>query len=307
METNKNKNTKLSLLAAILLLLFFSIITFTNSAFAKEQILITVNQFINHTALDAAYDGIHKALVDRHILPDKAKLIVANAQGNISNSVQISKHQASLKPKFMIAIATPAAQTNLKAMDINSSTLAFVAVTDPSAANLIREKGVIGVSDAPPIKELLEIAQKRFPDKKVIGVIYNAGEINSVKMIERLENEASDFGFEVKKVQIHNSSDIKQAMNKLIGMANIIYLPQDNTVISALDSIVSIARNAGIPIIANDPSLVDKGVNLALGTNYFKSGELLGNMIADIVEGKPVRESVTSSDTNELREWGEKW
>lgn len=297
-----NEFSKLQLFMAFIISL---IISFTNTAFAKEQILITVNQFISHTALDAAYNGIDKALVDRHILPGKAKLIMANAQGNISNSVQISKHQASLKPKFMVAIATPAAQTNLKAMDINSSTLAFVAVTDPSAANLIREKGVIGVSDAPPIKELLEIAQKRFPDKKIIGVIYNAGEINSVKMIERLENEAPDFGFEVKKIQIHNSSDIKQAMNKLIGMANIIYLPQDNTVVSALDSIVSIARNANIPIIANDPSLVDKGVNLALGTNYFKSGELLGNMIADIVEGKPVKESITSSDTNELRELGE--
>jgi putative ABC transport system substrate-binding protein len=284
-----------------LLIFFISIFSSFSNAFAEEKILITVNQFVNHTALDAAYDGMHKALTDRGILPDRAKLIVANAQGNITNSVQISKHQASLKPRFMVAIATPAAQTNMKAMDPLHTTLAFVAVTDPVAANLVRGSGVIGVSDSPPIKELLEITKKTFPDKKIIGVIYNAGEINSVKMTQTLEIEAPKLGFEVKKISVNNSSDIKSAMNKLTDMVDIIYLPQDNTIVSALDSIVNISKKAGKPVIANDPSLVDKGVDLALGTNYFKSGQQLGNMIADMIEEKEIAEPITSSKIRELR------
>lgn len=281
--------------------LLIFIMSMISSAFAEDKIIITVNQFVNHIALDDAYNGMYKALKDRHVIPERAELIVSNAQGNISNSVQISKHHASLKPKFMVAIATPAAQTNLKAMDPQHSTLAFVAVTDPAAANLIREKALIGVSDNPPIKELLSIARKVFTDKKIIGVIYNSGEINSVKMLEILESEAPKFGFEIKKISINNSSDIKMAMNKLIGMVDIIYLPQDNTIVSALDSIVNISKIAKKPIIANDPSLVKKGVFLALGTNYFKSGEQLGNMIADIIEGKEIRESITRSKIRELK------
>ena len=281
--------------------LLIFIMSMISSAFAEDKIIITVNQFVNHIALDDAYNGMYKALKDRHVIPERAELIVSNAQGNISNSVQISKHHASLKPKFMVAIATPAAQINLKAMDPQHSTLAFVAVTDPAAANLIREKALIGVSDNPPIKELLSIARKVFTDKKIIGVIYNSGEINSVKMLEILESEAPKFGFEIKKISINNSSDIKMAMNKLIGMVDIIYLPQDNTIVSALDSIVNISKIAKKPIIANDPSLVKKGVFLALGTNYFKSGEQLGNMIADIIEGKEIRESITRSKIRELK------
>ncbi len=284
-----------------LLIFIVTLISNLNIIFAEKRILITVNQFINHAALDNAYNGMYKALVDREILPNKAKLVTSNAQGSISNSVQISKHQASLKPEFMVAIATPSAQTSLKAFDPAVSTLAFLAVTDPYAANLAR-KNVIGVSDSPPIKELLDIARNRFPDKKTIGVIYNSGEINSVKMVETLEKEAIKFDFLVKKLSVHSSGDIKLAMNKLIGMSDIIYLPQDNTVISALEAIVSIAKNNHKPIIANDPSLVHKGVNLALGTDYFKSGQLLGNMIADIIDGKNISEPIISSKTNELAE-----
>ena len=267
--------------------------------FANEKLLITVNQFVKHDALDAAYDGFYKALSDRKVL-ELAEIIVANAQGSMSNSIQIAKHQASLMPAFMVGISTPSAQSILKAIDKDNSTLAFVAVTDPKAANLIRD-GVIGVSDVPSIKELLEIIRKIFPNKKIIGVIYNSGEINSIKMIEKLELEAPKLDFEIKKIAVNNSSDIKMAMTKVADMSDIIYLPQDNTIISAVDSIVSIAKSTKKPLIANDPLLVEKGVFLALGTNYFKSGEKLGNLIADRIEGREVLEKIVSSDSRELK------
>ena len=271
--------------------------------FANEKLLITVNQFVKHDALDAAYDGFYKALSDRKVL-ELAEIIVANAQGSMSNSIQIAKHQASLMPAFMVGISTPSAQSILKSIDKDNSTLAFVAVTDPKAANLIRD-GVIGVSDVPSIKELLEIIRKIFPNKKIIGVIYNSGEINSIKMIEKLELEAPKLDFEIKSRFDHhlvnNSSDIKMAMTKVADMSDIIYLPQDNTIISAVDSIVSIAKSTKKPLIANDPLLVEKGVFLALGTNYFKSGEKLGNLIADRIEGREVLEKIVSSDSRELK------
>ena len=145
----------------IIKFLLFVIIGFVNKiAFSNEKLLITVNQFVKHDALDAAYDGFYKALSDRKVL-ELAEIIVANAQGSMSNSIQIAKHQASLMPAFMVGISTPSAQSILKAIDKDNSTLAFVAVTDPKAANLIRD-GVIGVSDVPPIKELLEIIRKIF-------------------------------------------------------------------------------------------------------------------------------------------------
>ncbi len=275
-------------------------LSFIHSSFAAEKALITINQYVNHVALDAAYEGIMQSLKARKILPDRAEIIISNAQGNISNSVQISKHHASLSPDFMVAIATPAAQTNLKAKSMNSK-LAFVAVTDPSAANLLGAENVIGVSDNPPIADLVEVVRRIFPNLKTVGIISNSGEINSVKMSEKLEAILASLDIKVKKASIANSSDIKTAMNKLIGSVDVIYLPQDNSVISALDSIANISKANKIPLIANDPSLVKKGVFVALGSNYFKSGQQLGNMIADILDGIELKANIQNTKIKELR------
>ncbi len=278
----------------------FIFLSLTSPSLASERVLITVNQYVNHIALDAAYDGLVDTLKTRKIIPHKAEMVTSNAQGNISNSVQISKYHASLSPDFMVAIATPAAQTNLKAKNKNSK-LAFVAVTDPSAANLVGIENVIGVSDSPPISELVDVVRKVFPDLKTVGIISNSGEINSVKMSESLEKALSIFNIKVKKASIANSSDIKTAMNKLVSSVDLIYLPQDNSVVSGLDNIVSIAKAHKIPLIANDPTLVQRGVFMALGSDYFKSGKQLGNMIADLIDGISLKENIQNTKTKELK------
>lgn len=284
----------------IFITILLGIIGFISPALAQEKVLITVNQFVNHVALDSALGGVQAALKDREILPDRAELIISNAQGNISNSVQISKHQASLAPKFMVAIATPAAQTNLKAKGPDSI-LAFVAVTDPVAANLVGPENVIGVSDNPPIEKLLDVAAKVFPELKNIGVIYNSGEVNSVKITKRLEVLAQERGIKLHPASINSSSDIKLAMQKLAGKVDLIYLPLDNSVVSAIDSIVSISKSAKVPLICNDPVLVGHGVMIGLGANYFNSGQQLGNMIADIIEGKKLDQDIQQSKVVELK------
>ena len=278
----------------------FVLLGFINSSFAEEKILITVNQFVSHVSLDAAYDGLNQALNDRRIVPNRAELIVDNAQGNISNSVQISKHHASFKPKFMVAIATPSAQTNLKARG-TGVTLAFVAVTDPIAANLTGHDDIIGVVDNPPIEELIDLAMQVFPKLQIVGVISNPGEINSARITEKLEAILKSHNIKLKKVSITGSNDIKSAMTKLVGSVDFIYLPQDNSVVSALDSIASISRATQTPLIANDPTLEGRGVLLALGANYFKSGQHLGNMIADLIEGKALKQNIQDTGIKELK------
>jgi putative ABC transport system substrate-binding protein len=297
--SSKLKLQSLNLLSKLILFILVNIISIS-AAFAEGKALITVNQFVNHVALDKALDGVRTALKDRQILPDSAEVLISNAQGNISNSVQISKHQASLVPKFMVAIATPAAQTSLKAKG-QESILAFVAVSDPVAANLAGHENVIGVSDSPPIQELLDIVAKIFPKLENIGVIYNSGEVNSVKITKTLELLAKEKGIKLHLASINSSGDIKLAMQKLAGKVDLIYLPLDNSVVSAIDSIVSISKSAKVPLICNDPLLVEHGVMIGLGANYFNNGLQLGNMIADIMEGKKLEQNIQQSKTVELK------
>lgn len=284
----------------IFIVMILTILGQINSSIAEDKTTITVNQFVSHVALDAAYNGLVKGLEERNILPNKARIIMGNAQGNIGNSAQIAKHQASLEPEFMVAIATPSAQVIMKAK-IDTSTLAFLAVSDPEAINLTNRADVIGVADNPPIEELIEKIAQIFPDIKNIGVIFNSGEVNSVKTVDRLEKILKDKNITLTKIAITNSNDIKNAFNKLVGKVSLIYIPQDNTVVSALASMVSMSRANKIPLIANDPTLVDQGVMLAFGSNYFKSGKQLGNMIADLIEGKKLEKNIQNTNIKELK------
>ena len=40
---------------------------------------------------------------------------------------------------------------------------------------------------------------------------------------------------------------------------------------------------------------------MALGSNYFKSGKQLGNMIADLMDGISIKENIQNTKTKELK------
>jgi putative ABC transport system substrate-binding protein len=280
----------------IIIIIIFGI---NSTTLANERILITVNQFVNHPALDAAADGVKKALKDRKFTPNKVEIKFDNAQGNMANAAQIAKHQAALHPAVMVAIATPSAQLTLKAKNLNSL-LAFAAVTDPKAAGLI-DNNTIGVNDQPPISDLLKIIKQTLPKAKTIGIIFNPGEINSVNMTEEMSKLALANGFKIEKSAVNSSSNIKLAIQQLIPNADVIYLPQDNLVVSSIDTIARITLRAKIPLIANDSTLVEKGLLFALGSDYFQDGVHLGNMIADHLSGIKVTPNIQSTGIKKLK------
>ena len=241
--------------------------------------IVAVNQFFSHPALDSAREGMES------VLKDHIKVRVQNAQGSISSATKIAQKQASKNPAFMVAIATPSAQADLKARISEEKTvLGFIAVTDPGTVGLTSARNVIGVVDSPPIEELITVIGNVFPDKKRIGIIFNPGEINSAKMAERVTTIAESRGFKVISSSINALSNIKLVTEQLVKQIDILYIPQDNMVVSALESIVEVTNENKIPVVGNDLMLVEKGQLLAVGCDYFKNGQLLGQMILDRLE-----------------------
>jgi len=217
----------------------------------------------------------------------------------MTNTAQIAKHQAALHPSVMVAIATPAAQVSLKARKSNNL-LAFAAVTDPKAAGLTVDN-IIGVSDKPQIDDVLKIVKQVLPKAKTRGILFNPGEINSVKTTEEMEKLALINGFKIEKAVINSSSNIKLTIQKLLSRVDLIYLPQDNLIFSSIETFAKIALKAKIPLVANVPSAVDQGLLFALGSDYFQDGVQLGNMIADHLSGIKVIPNIQSATIKTLK------
>jgi putative ABC transport system substrate-binding protein len=96
-----------------------------------------------------------------------------------------------------MAIATPSAQAC--AQKIKDIPVLFSAVSDPKGAGLVASMqapggNVTGMTDMSPVDRQLELMREILPALKTLGVIYNAGEANSVSQLDLLKAECAKNG-----------------------------------------------------------------------------------------------------------------
>ena len=74
---------------------------------SAQTYTISVNQFVEHPALDAVLKGFQDYLKEKGV---DVKYNVHNAQANMGTATQIAKQMIGEKPDLLMAIATPSAQ-----------------------------------------------------------------------------------------------------------------------------------------------------------------------------------------------------
>ena len=80
--------------------------------------------------------------------------------------------------------------------------------------------------------------------------------------------------------------DVASATQSLVGKADVIYAPTDNNVMSAFESVVKVAQQAKIPVVAADTDAVKRGAVAALGLNYYDLGRQTGKLVVRILKGQ---------------------
>jgi putative ABC transport system substrate-binding protein len=78
---------------------------------------------------------------------------------------------------------------------------------------------------------------------------------------------------------------VQIAAKSILERIDVLFLMQDNAVISALDAILPIATKAKIPVFAPDDQAVAKGALAALGANYYDMGRVTGSLVVQILKG----------------------
>ncbi len=254
-----------------------------------EKVQIGVIQIVEHPALDAAREGFIETLKANGYEEGKNLVIdYKNAQGDQPTLQSIAQKFASDKPKLVLAIATPSAQ----AMAAASSDIPILitAVTDPVAARLVESnekpgKNVTGTNDMNPIKEQFDLLKQLVPNAKKVGVIYNAGEVNSQVQVDIVKQVAKDLGITIIEATVASSADVLQAAQSLAGKVDAIYVPTDNMVVSAAQAVVQEANKNKLPIIAGESSVIEAGGLATIGINYKKLGAQTGEMALRVLNG----------------------
>lgn len=256
----------------------------------QKQLKIGIVQIVEHPALDSARQGFLETLKKNGYEEGKNLTVdYQNAQGDQSILQSITQKFSSSKLDLVLAIATPSAQAMASAS--KDIPILITAVTDPVEAKLVNSlekpgKNVTGTTDMNPIKEQFELMKKLIPTVKKVGVIYNAGEVNSQVQVALAKKVAAELGLEIVEATVTTSADVLQASQSLIGKVNAIYVPTDNMVVSAAQSVVQVSQKNKIPIISGESSVVDKGALGTIGVNYKKLGEQTGEMALRVVKGE---------------------
>lgn len=256
---------------------------------ASEILHVAVGQIVEHPALDTLRTSLKEGLEKAgYVEGENLKWTYENAQGNPILAVQIGHKLVSLDPTPAVIVTLSTPMTQAVASSTQTIPIVFGAVSDPAAAKLTGQKNVTGLTDFVPPEQQLELIKAIVPEVKSIGLIYNSGEANSQKQAEAIKALAEKQNIKIVEATVSKSSDVSSATQTLIGKVDALLLPTDNTVISALESIVKIGIHHKIPVFGSDVDIVRRGAVAAYGVDWKLSGLTLAKMVTSILKGTPV-------------------
>jgi len=257
----------------------------TNEDTKKYKIGVT--QIVEHPSLNAAYDGFKKALEDAGL---DVEYVVQNAQNDNSANTTIATNLVNSGVELIFANSTPSAQAVASATQ--EIPIVFTSVTDAVGAELVASLespggNVTGTIDLHPdvIPQTLTFLKEQLGAENV-GIIYNAGEQNASVQVDKIHAVVKDMDLNIVEAAVATSADVKQAVDSLIGKVDSLYIIKDNTVVSALETVTSVAFDNKLPMMVGELDSVKRGGLAAYGFSYHDLGYETGQMAVKILKGE---------------------
>lgn len=252
-----------------------------------ETYVVGATQIVEHPSLDEAYKGFQEALEDAGL---NVEYDYQNAQNDQNNVKTISDNFVADDVDLIFANSTPSALGALNAT--SDIPILFTSVTDAVDAGLVEsmdEPGdnITGVVDLHPdaIESTVDFIDEYF-EGATVGLIYNAGEANSVAQIDAVNEAAEGTSLKISERTVSNSAEVQQAASTLAGDVDVFYIITDNTVVSALDVVVGEANEQQIPLVVGETESLEKGGFMTFGINYHTIGYDTGEMAVEILTGE---------------------
>lgn len=288
---------------------------------AGGSFTIGATQIVEHPSLDAAYEGFQQAIEDAGL---DVTYDFQSAQGDPNNTSVIASNFVADEVDLIFANSTPSALGALQAT--NEIPILFTSVTDAVDAELVTSmdepgENITGVLDLHPesVEMTVDFIDTYFPDSTV-GLIYNAGEPNSVVQIEAVEAAAEGTSLSLATRTVGASSEVQQAASTLVEEVDVFFIVTDNMVVSALESVVGAANDHEIPLFVGEPDSLERGGFATFGIDYFSIGYRTGEMAVEVLTGEKTTADIPVEYPSDLQliinkeaaeaqgvEWNDEW
>lgn len=256
----------------------------------KKHYTIGILQYISHPSLDQIKQGVVDGLAKEGFKDgENATITFLNGQGDQSKLQMMSQQLIGEKPDVLIPIATPAA----KAMANETKTIPIVAgaISDPVGSGLVTSLthpsgNITGVKNEAPIADQITLLKKLLPNAKKIGVIYSANEENSKSYVKAITEKGTKAGYDIKSYAIQSSNDLAQTVQVMNQEVDVIYVPQDNGIASAFQTLMNEANKAKKPVFVSVDNMVKEGGLATVGQDQYQLGIRTAKLAAKVLKEK---------------------
>lgn len=261
----------------------------------RRQPRIAILQHASTEVLDDGVRGMIAALEEAGFVNGQtARIEKYNAEGDLSVANLIARQITSGGYDLVLTSSTPSMQAVANANKDGRVIHVFGLVANPYGAGIglnpddrnDHPRHLTGLGTFSKVKEAFEIAQRMLPGLKTVGVVWNAGESNSVAFTTKARAAAKELGLNLIEANIESSSGITEAANSLVSRgAQAFWVGGDNTVMMGLDALLQAARKNGVPVFSILPGRPDRGTLFDLGNDFVDIGRQTGAIAANILRG----------------------
>jgi putative ABC transport system substrate-binding protein len=270
----------------------------TMNALEEKVFKVGVTQYVAHPALDLDRQGFLDQMKEEGFIEGENVVFdIKNSQGDPNLAKTIADKFVADKVDAILAITTPSSQAAAQATKGSNIPVVFIAVSDAIGSGLITEleqptaTNLTGVYSADPVEQQMDLIREIQPSAQRIGVIYNAGEANSVSNVQRIKEYLKE-KIEVVEASVASSNEVQMAAQSLAGRVDAVFMPQDNTVMTAVEALIKVCQDYDVPLYTGDTESVRKGALATLGNDEYDCGRQGAILVSRILKGEKAGEVV---------------
>lgn len=233
---------------------------------------IAVFQPATHPALDEVAQGFIDTMQDTAKLQYKFD----RYNGNGNKILMQAQAQEILQKKydliFTIGVGCSVIIKDLCHKKHDLTPIVFTAVDDPVKLDL-QGAYITGVVDQSNYQHQIDLLIQIQPSIKKLLLVYDQSQASGLeKDKNQIRSILYEKGIDFTSIEILHVGEIQQKITSAIQSADVVMVLKDNTVVSGLDSLISLCERYRIPLLASDLNSGVKGAALAYGIYELQSG-----------------------------------
>ncbi len=192
---------------------------------------------------------------------------------------------------IILSTSTPATQIVVRMTQETEIPVVFGAITDPVSAGIVASAqnpgaNVTGVMIGTTNHSMrLDTLLKIMPDAKKLYAPLNIENDSVLVAAEVTRAYAQIVGVELVEPPIVTDEDALEAIESIPGDVDAFFVYPDTLLISHSDEMVEAAFAAGIPLIPQDPTLVENGALFSISNNWTQTGRDVAEKANQILQG----------------------